>query len=211
MFRVYWINFGYYAQDTFKTLDEAAKYAKSKGFDFRIDRDGKPVASGSALGGFRMMNVSDAFLQGRIAAETKLLGGTPKECTYQPNTKQWDDWNKGWTEGALKGNAILKRWDDWNKGWTEGALKGNAILKRQNQPFSNGRLRAQQDISNMASKAGVRLENASKFTIREKGNGFDVLYKGEIVFQAYSKDEAERWARSNESKPMNYDETGAPK
>jgi hypothetical protein len=190
MFRVYWINFGYYAQDTFKTLDEAAKYAKSKGFDFRIDRDGKPVASGSALGGFRMMNVSDAFLQGRIAAETKLLGGTPKECTYQPNTKQWDDWNKGWTEGALKGNAILKR---------------------QNQPFSNGRLRAQQDISNMASKAGVRLENASKFTIREKGNGFDVLYKGEIVFQAYSKDEAERWARSNESKPMNYDETGAPK
>lgn len=36
MYRIYWINFDYFSQDVFETLESAIKYAKSKSFQFVI-------------------------------------------------------------------------------------------------------------------------------------------------------------------------------
>jgi len=55
-YKIYWINHNYYSQEEFNTLEEARKYADSKSFEYRIDLNGKPVASGGALRGFRMMD-----------------------------------------------------------------------------------------------------------------------------------------------------------
>ena len=53
MYRVYFINFDYYADATFSTMEEALQRARKAGFDSRIEKDGIMVASWSILGGLR--------------------------------------------------------------------------------------------------------------------------------------------------------------
>lgn len=53
MYNVYWINHNYYSAETFTGLDAATQYAKSKGFEFRIDKDGQPVCSWLQFSGLR--------------------------------------------------------------------------------------------------------------------------------------------------------------
>jgi hypothetical protein len=58
MFRVYWVNHNYFAQDTFPTVDEALDYARSKGFDATVWRGQGTsiedmVAAWSTFGGVR--------------------------------------------------------------------------------------------------------------------------------------------------------------
>jgi hypothetical protein len=55
-YKVYWVNHNYYSQEEFNTLEEARKYADSKSFEYRIDLNGRPVASGGSLRGFRMID-----------------------------------------------------------------------------------------------------------------------------------------------------------
>jgi hypothetical protein len=50
-FRIYFINFDYFAQESFSTLDEAIKYGISKGFEFSVQKDGKLLAAWSILRG----------------------------------------------------------------------------------------------------------------------------------------------------------------
>lgn len=80
------------------------------------------------------------------------------------------------------------------------------------QSFSNGRSRAEAYLNQKMKEIGVRVENINnQFTIRETSRGFDVLYKGLVVYQSYNREEAESWARSNKSTPMDYDESSTPK
>lgn len=53
MYSIYWINFNYYSAETFTDLDRAIEHAKSKGFEFRIDRGNQPVCSWLQFRGLR--------------------------------------------------------------------------------------------------------------------------------------------------------------
>ena len=51
-FRVRFVNFNYYAQDEFDTLEAAVAYANSKGFEVAVEKDGGIVASKTTFGGW---------------------------------------------------------------------------------------------------------------------------------------------------------------
>lgn len=54
MYRIYYINFGYYALDTFRGISLAVAYAKSKCFECAIvDDTNNTVATWSPIGGLR--------------------------------------------------------------------------------------------------------------------------------------------------------------
>lgn len=53
MFKVYFINFLYYSQDTGATLDEALAIGKKAGFEFRVEHQGEMVAFWSPISGTR--------------------------------------------------------------------------------------------------------------------------------------------------------------
>lgn len=55
LYRVFWINFGYYSQDEFTTLDAAIAHGKSKCFEFQVthDCDESVFVSWSPIGGLR--------------------------------------------------------------------------------------------------------------------------------------------------------------
>lgn len=56
MYRIYFVNHGYYAQEEHSDLDSAKAHCKRAGFDSRIDGpDGAPVAVYSILSGFRTL------------------------------------------------------------------------------------------------------------------------------------------------------------
>ena len=85
-------------------------------------------------------------------------------------------------------------------------------VKNSSSSYTNGRQKAEAYLNSRIAAAGVRLENINNnFTIRKTRSGFDVLLKGEIVYQSYNREEAERWARSNRGTPFEYDESSAPK
>lgn len=52
-YKVFYTNFGYYAEEVFSTQDAAVTYGKSKGLEFRVDLNGVPVCSWSPIGGLR--------------------------------------------------------------------------------------------------------------------------------------------------------------
>lgn len=52
-YRVWLINFGWYLEESFNDLDSAIFYGKSKGYDFRVDRDETPICAWSIIGGLR--------------------------------------------------------------------------------------------------------------------------------------------------------------
>lgn len=51
-YRVRWVNFAYYSQDEFDTIDAAVAYVNSKGFEAAVELDGKIVASKTTFGGW---------------------------------------------------------------------------------------------------------------------------------------------------------------
>jgi len=51
MFRIYYINFLYFANETFGTLDMAISYGKSKGFEFNVSKNGDIVYTWSPITG----------------------------------------------------------------------------------------------------------------------------------------------------------------
>lgn len=59
MYRIYFVNHGFYSEQEFKELDEAKEYAKSTGFETVVywdrDRDGEldMVGSWSTFGGWQ--------------------------------------------------------------------------------------------------------------------------------------------------------------
>ncbi len=53
MFRIYWINFGYYASQEFETAEQAITYGKEKFFEFRVEQDNVIICSWSLFGGLR--------------------------------------------------------------------------------------------------------------------------------------------------------------
>lgn len=55
MIRVYFINFDYYAQDTFDTLDQAKAFMRDKSFESRAEIDGRIVATYSPISGFQTL------------------------------------------------------------------------------------------------------------------------------------------------------------
>jgi hypothetical protein len=62
LFRVYYINHGYYSAEEFTTIDAALAYGKSRGFEFTVssNKDG-PVAGWSVFGGtWRDRSTEDA-------------------------------------------------------------------------------------------------------------------------------------------------------
>lgn len=78
--------------------------------------------------------------------------------------------------------------------------------------YSNGRQKAETYLNQKMKDAGMKVENVNnQFVIRETSKGFDVLLKGEVVFQSYNREEAEGWARNNKRTPFGYDESSAPK
>ena len=85
------------------------------------------------------------------------------------------------------------------------------IQYKNSASFSNGCARAEAYLNSRMKEVGVRLENVNTFVIRETSKGFDVLLKGDIVYQSYNREEAERWARNNKRTPFGYDESSAPK
>ena len=52
-FRVRWVNFNYYAEDEFDSVDDAIKYVDSKGFEAAVELDGSIVASKTTFAGWR--------------------------------------------------------------------------------------------------------------------------------------------------------------
>lgn len=55
MFKIWFVNFQYYSSETFDTLIDAVVYGKYQGFEFRVDRNDKPVYAWSPIGGGREM------------------------------------------------------------------------------------------------------------------------------------------------------------
>jgi len=55
MFRVYFINFDYYAQEEGKTVEEAKEIARRAGFQSRVEGPNGPVGSWCPLAGWREM------------------------------------------------------------------------------------------------------------------------------------------------------------
>ncbi len=51
-FRIYFINFNYYSSEEPETLEEAKQVAKRAGFQSRIEKGEKLVASFCPIGGF---------------------------------------------------------------------------------------------------------------------------------------------------------------
>lgn len=54
MFRVFFVNFGYYSQNEGRTLEEAREICRRAGFQARVDRDGETVATWCPLAGWRL-------------------------------------------------------------------------------------------------------------------------------------------------------------
>ena len=52
MYKIYFTNFHYYAQEKFETLEAAIMHGRHKGFEFSVFKDGYLVgfAEGAALG-----------------------------------------------------------------------------------------------------------------------------------------------------------------
>jgi hypothetical protein len=56
-FRVYYINFDYYSQEEFESIEDAVAYGKTKCFEFRVDDpSGNPVCAWSPIGGLRNLD-----------------------------------------------------------------------------------------------------------------------------------------------------------
>jgi len=57
MYKIWFTNFGYYAQDTFRGISDAKEYAKQKCFDCLIIdySSNEPVYSYTPLNGFRSL------------------------------------------------------------------------------------------------------------------------------------------------------------
>lgn len=53
MYTIFFVNFWYGPGDEFATCDEAIAFAKTKGFDAAIRRNGEAVGYWSIIGGFR--------------------------------------------------------------------------------------------------------------------------------------------------------------
>ena len=54
MFKVFFINFGYYTDRTFNTVEEALAYCKDTSFETRIStRDGDIIGTYSPISGFK--------------------------------------------------------------------------------------------------------------------------------------------------------------
>ena len=53
MFKIFFLNFGYYSANMAHTLEEAKKIARRAGFQARIDQEEKPVMSFCPWAGFR--------------------------------------------------------------------------------------------------------------------------------------------------------------
>jgi hypothetical protein len=53
MFKVYFINFWYYSDQTGATLDEALAIGKKAGFEFAVHHNDQVVAAWSPIGGTR--------------------------------------------------------------------------------------------------------------------------------------------------------------
>jgi len=71
-YKIYFVNHNYYSGEEFDDIEEARKYAKSKGFDYRIDLNGKPVESGGIISGTRIYKdskISDANPDGTISPD----------------------------------------------------------------------------------------------------------------------------------------------
>lgn len=106
-------------------------------------------------------------------------------------------------EGGL--TTTLRMLEKRSDEWLRQCIQNSA-------PYSNGRAKAETYLNQKMQDAGVRVENANnQFVIRETSKGFDVLLKGEVVFQSYNREEAEGWARNNKRTPFGYDESSAPK
>lgn len=52
-FKVWLVNFGWYLDGEFATLDDAVKRGKAHGFEFAVHRDNQVVAGWSVFGGLR--------------------------------------------------------------------------------------------------------------------------------------------------------------
>lgn len=54
MYRIYFINFQYYCQDEFESIDDAKRKVRSAGFEARIeDSHGNMIAFWSPMGGWK--------------------------------------------------------------------------------------------------------------------------------------------------------------
>lgn len=53
MFTIFYVNFRYSPDDTFDSVNEAIEFAKSKGFEVAIRRNGKAIGYWSPIGGYR--------------------------------------------------------------------------------------------------------------------------------------------------------------
>lgn len=59
MYKIYFVNFGYFSSNEGKTLFDARQIAKNAGFEARIDDpDGNPVATWSPLYGYKEYTTS---------------------------------------------------------------------------------------------------------------------------------------------------------
>ncbi len=54
-YRIYFINFQYYAHEEADNLEGAKEIARKSGFQSRIEEDGKPVMGYCTIGGFRKL------------------------------------------------------------------------------------------------------------------------------------------------------------
>lgn len=53
MFSIFYVNFWYGPEQSFETVEQAIDYARSKGFDAAIRRNGEAIGYWSIIGGWR--------------------------------------------------------------------------------------------------------------------------------------------------------------
>ena len=55
MYRIWFVNFGYYSANESDTFEKIRSFARQAGFEARIEKDGKPVAVYSPEFGLRIL------------------------------------------------------------------------------------------------------------------------------------------------------------
>lgn len=77
LYRIYYINFGYYSTTEYQTFDMAVNAGKNAGFEFRVELGGMVCATWSPLGGLRVMTEYQQWAQDQQYMLSKVEGSYP--------------------------------------------------------------------------------------------------------------------------------------